>query len=69
LDVIDVPDGSGRIIYDGTSRPHQVKRFWILENLGAVNVVLEQNLLRENDTLSLIGFSFDGVIKDQRLIL
>jgi len=69
LDVTDVPQGLGRILYDGTSRPHKLTRFWILENLEAVNVVLERNLLSQNDTLSLVGFSFDGFIKDQRLIL
>jgi len=54
--VSTLPDGRGRIFYDGNEMSTRKRRFWILERAGEMRFTLDNNELTPDSRITISGF-------------
>jgi len=51
-----LPEGRGKIVFNGKGMSPRKRRFWIMEKAGTVKFTLETNALKSDCRLTITGF-------------
>jgi len=60
LDANSLPEGQGAIVFHGSDKFPQRRKFWVIEKAGMVKFTLEENELEPDSRLTISGFSRRG---------
>jgi len=65
LDVTNLPNRLGSIIFDGNDMPQQKRRFWILEKAGTIKFTVVKHDFMPGSLITISGFKTTLDIKSK----